>query len=260
MKKFLLGTAVILSATAISSQASAQILDDLSVSVSTDYVTEYVFRGVSFADAAIQPGIELSSGGFSFGAWYSAPFGGTSAGAFDELDLYGGYGWDVSDLVSASVGFTIFHFPQAGELFDGLFSGNGGSTLEVYGGLSLDTVLAPSVTAYYDIGLEAFTLEGSVGHSIPLENNFSVDLGLTGGFVLADGPGDYQWGTASASLGYGFTDDASVYVGANFSLNSDDNLDFEVTRDVNTGVIDPLSGAGTDDTQFWFGTGFSTSF
>ena len=47
MKKFLLGTAVILSATAISSQASAQILDDLSVSVSTDYVSEYVFRGVA---------------------------------------------------------------------------------------------------------------------------------------------------------------------------------------------------------------------
>lgn len=257
MKKIFLSTAMVVAMFGATPTVSA---GDIGVSVSTDYVSEYVFRGVSFADAAIQPGIELSKGGFSFGAWYSAPFGGTSAGAADELDLYGGYGWDIADSVSASVGFTIFHFPQFGELFDGLFSGNGGSTLEVYGGLSFDTALAPSITAYYDIGLEAFTLEGSVGHSFTTSDKTSLDLGLTAGLVTADGGGDYEWATASASYSYAFTDDASVYIGGNFSLNSEDLLDFEVTRDINTGIIDPLSGGGTDGSLFWVGTGFSTSF
>ena len=36
---------------------------EVGVSVSVDYVSEYVFRGVSFARGAVQPGIELSMGG-----------------------------------------------------------------------------------------------------------------------------------------------------------------------------------------------------
>ena len=259
MKKFLLGAAVLMSATAISSQASAQSLDDLSVSVSTDYVSEYVFRGVSFANTAIQPGISVSTGGFTLGAWASVGLGDSSIAAADEIDIYGSYGWNLSDAVSASVGFTVYHFPQSGGLFNGLFENdsNGSSSFELNGGLSFDTVLSPSVTTYYDIDLEAFTLQGSVSHSVPLAEKTSLNLGLTAGLVEAGNGGtDYQWGTGSASLGYAFNDASSMYVGGNFSVNSDDLLgfpDFD-SSDLTADISPP------DNALFWAGVGFSTGF
>jgi len=197
MKKYL-SLAILLSGTAMAPLAHA---DDLSVSVSVDYVSEYVFRGVSFARGAVQPGIEISKNGFTAGVWTSAAIGEASAVAADEIDVYAGYSWALSDVVSADVGATIYHFPDTdGSLFDF----GDASTFEVYGGLGFDVALAPSIYAYYDLDL----------------------LGLTAGLVTVDGPGDYEYGTLSASLGYGFTDDVSAYVGANYSLSSVDSLNF----------------------------------
>lgn len=258
MKKFLVSTAALGIMLASSATATA---GDIGVSVSTDYVSEYVFRGISFANSAVQPGIEVSKGGFSLGAWASVPLGSSSAFAADEIDIYGGYGFDLTDLVSASVGFTIFHFPQFGE---GLFDFGGASSFEINAGLALDTVLSPALTGYYDFDLDTFTLEGSVGHGFAVSDNVSFDLGVTAGLVTGDS--EYEWGTGSASLSYGFDDESSMYVGANFSINSEDNLDFLTNEDLLDLAVDNLDDAlaldsfTTDDSVFWVGTGFSTSF
>ena len=243
MKKIILSTVAlsVLAATATTANA-----EDISVSISADYVSEYVFRGVSFANTAVQPGIEISKGGFTVGTWVSAALGETSSLAADEIDIYAGYGWDVNDTVSASVGATIYHFPEFGGVFD--IDASGGSTLELYAGLGFNTVLSPAITAYYDVNFEAFTLEGSVEHSVPVADKTSLDLGLTAGLVDVDG-GNYEWATASAAVGYAFTDTSSFYVGANYTLNSEDLLDFPTSSDIIPG-----------DNLFWVGTGVSTSF
>jgi len=254
MKKILISTAAFGAMLVSATTASAGVFGDVSVSASTDYVSEYVFRGVSFASTAVQPGVEVGLGGFSAGVWASAGLGGSSANASDEIDVYAGYGWNVTEKLSASVGATIFHFPDSGGLFN-FDSEELGSTFEVYGGVAYDTLLAPAFTAYYDFTLDAFTLEGSVSHSFPVANKTSFDLGVTGGLVLAsdggvddgtDNDSDYSWATGSASLGYAYTDSTSFYVGANYTVNSDDSLDFNDTT--------------SDDTLFWVGTGFSTGF
>jgi len=72
MKKLLLGTATLLAAASAPLAAQAE---DVSVSTSIDYVSEYVFRGVSFARGAVQPGIEVSKGDFTVGVWTSAAIG-----------------------------------------------------------------------------------------------------------------------------------------------------------------------------------------
>jgi len=250
MKK-IMSLALLLSGTAMAPLAHA---DDLSVSVSVDYVSEYVFRGVSFARGAVQPGIEISKNGFTAGVWTSAAIGEASAVAADEIDVYAGYSWALSDVVSADVGATIYHFPDTdGSLFDF----GDASTIEVYGGLGFDVALAPSIYAYYDLDLEALTLEGSVSHSVPVAEKTSFDLGLTAGLVTVDGPGDYEYGTLSASLGYGFTDDVSAYVGANYSLSSVDSLNFRNFTDVTTGTN---FAATTDDNLVWFGVGVAAGF
>ncbi len=219
---------------------------DVGVSVSLDAVSEYVFRGVSFADTALQPGVEFSKGGFYLGGWTSLAVGEISPLADDEFDLYGGYGFSINDTIDASAGFTIFHFPTLG---GGLFDFGGASSFEVSGGLSFNTPLSPAVTGYYDFNLDAFTLEGSVGHSFGLADKTSLDLGVTAGLVTGDVT-DYEWATGSASVSYAVNDDSSLYIGGNLSLNSEDALGFR----------DSFTADGADGSLFWFGAGVSTSF
>jgi len=250
MKKLIIGTASL--ALTVLSPAIAQasdILDGISVSTSIDYASEYVFRGVSFQRGSVQPGIELSKGNFTLGAWSAVGLGETSSGAIDEFDLYGSYGQDLTDLVSGSVGFTVFHFPDTP---GGLFDFGGASTFEVNAGLALNTVLSPSITGYYDFDLDAFTLEGGVSHSFPVADKTSLDLGVTGGFVTSDQFTNYEYGLGTAALSYAFSDNVSAYIGANYSINSEDSLRFGLDGNGN--------GFTRDDTLFWYGTGVSTSF
>lgn len=230
MKK-LISIAALMSTAAFAPTAFAQ---DVSVSTSIDYVTEYVFRGVSLEDNAIQPGVEVAVGDFSVGVWTSTGLGSNSLADTDEVDFYAGYGFALSDMVSASVGATLYHYPDADD------------TVEFSAGLGFDTILSPSVTAFYDIDLEAFTLEGGIGHSVPLADKTSFDLGLTAGLVAPDGGGDYEYAQATAALGYAFTDDVSTYVAANYVLSSENTLGF--------------TDATPKDNLFFAGVGIAAGF
>lgn len=231
--------------TALSAPVAAHA-GDVDWSLSADVVSDYVFRGVSLADTAIQTGVEAAVGDFYAGAWFSTGVGDTSIIAGDEVDFYAGYGLTLSDTLSADVGVTYYHYPQGG----GLFSTNGGGsgTYEVYGGLALDTAFAPSAYAYYDFTLKAFTVEGSVGHSIAASDAVAVDVGLSVGLVDGDGF-SYEYATASASVSKSLSDSASMYVGANYSLNSEDALNYSKI----------IMGDPQGD-LLWFGAGVSTSF
>ncbi len=242
MRKLILGSLVLSAAIAGPVQAG-----DVSVSATVDYTTDYVFRGVSLADSAIQPGVEVSAGDFYAGAWFSTGVGDTSFFAADEVDVYAGYGFALSDTLGLDVGVTYYHYPQFGGFLD--TSGGSAGTYEVYAGLSLDTTLSPSVYGYYDFTLEAFTIEGSVGHSVPLGETLSLDLGLTAGLVDASGGAGWEWAQASAAVSHAFTDDVSAYVGANFALNSDDLLDYE-----------KILASNPKDNLFFVGAGVAAGF
>jgi len=239
---------------ALSAPVSAQA-GDVDWSIGTDVVTEYVFRGVSLGGNSVQPYVEVSKGNFTAGTWFSTQFGSGSELSADEIDFYVGYSVPLDGSISLDLGATYYHYPQTGA-FLATDSGAAG-TYEVSASVGFDAPLAPSITAYYDLTLEAFTLEGGVGHSVPLSETNALDLGLTLGLVDGDGF-SYEWGSASASVSHSISDAASIYVGANFTLNSDDN-----TLDLDK-FADPTSGtaflAATSDNLLWFGTGISTSF
>ncbi|MEP3888978.1 MAG: TorF family putative porin [Hellea sp.] len=243
MKKILIGTASFLVAATTAMPAYSQ---DVSVSTSIDYVTDYVFRGVSLADSAIQPGVEVAVGDFTVGAWFSTGVGDTSILAGDEVDLYASYSFALSETISTDVGITYYHYPQGGSLFE--TEGGGAGTYEVFASLGFDTMLAPSASVYYDLTLEAFTLEGGIGHSFPAGDKTSFDLGATVGLVDGDGF-SYEYGSASASLGYAFTDAVSAYVGANYALSSEDTLNYKKI----------LQGTPKDNLLF-FGAGIAAGF
>jgi len=129
--------------------------------------------------------------------------------------------------ISLDLGATYYHYPQGGSFFS--TDDGAAGTYEVSASVGFgDVPLAPAVTAYYDFTLEAFTLEGGVGHSFAIGESQSFDLGLTVGLVDGDGF-SYEYGQASAAVSHAFTDDVSAYVGANYALNSEDALDFDST-------------------------------
>ena len=238
--------AALLCATAMAPAAFAQD-SELSVSTGVDFTSQYVFRGVSLADDAVQPWVEASYGNFTVGGWFSTGIGANSVIAGDEFDLYAGYSVPLDSSISLDLGATYYHYPQGGDFFE---TDNGGTgSYEVSASVGFGEVpLAPSVSAYYDFTLEAFTVEGAVGHSVPFGTSQSLDLGLTLGLVDGDGF-SYEWGTASVAVSHGFTDDVSAYIGANYSLNSEDLLDFD----------EAINGNPQGD-LFWLGTGISAGF
>ncbi len=257
IKKTILGASCAkLALTSLLTATSAHA-GDVSWSLGADLVSEYVFRGVSLGKESVQPFVEVSTGNFMAGAWFSTQVGASSELSADEVDLYAGYSVPLDGPITVDLGVTYYHYPQTGALF--ATDGGAAGTYEFSVGLGLaeDTPLSPSLAAYYDATLETFTLEGAVGHSVGLGEKQWADFGLTVGLVDGDGF-SYQWATASASLSHSITDKASIYIGANFSLNSDTGtLDLEK-------FADPVSGTAflstTDDTLLWFGTGISTSF
>lgn len=244
--KHLTLAAALLCATAIAPTAYAQDAE-LSVSTGVDFVSQYVFRGVSFGDDSVQPYVEASYGDFTVGGWFSTAIGENSIFAGDEFDLYVGYSVPLDSSISLDLGATYYHFPQGGDFFE--TNDGAAGTYEVSASVGFGEVpLAPSVTAYYDFTLEAFTLEGAVGHSFEIGGAQSLDLGLTVGLVDADG-GSYEWGQASAAVSHAFTDDVAAYIGANYALNSEDVLDF-----------DSIINGDPKGSMFWLGTGISAGF
>ncbi|WP_427453126.1 TorF family putative porin [Litorimonas sp. WD9-15] len=238
--------AALLAATTFAPTAFAQD-SDVSVATGFDFVSQYVFRGASLADDAIQPYAEVSVGNFTVGGWFSTAIGDDSAVAGDEFDLYAGYSVPLEGSISLDLGATYYHYPQGGDFFGTDNGGTGSYEVSASVGFG-DVPLEPSVSVYYDLTLEAFTLEGGVGHSVPVGDAQSFDLGLTVGLVDGDGF-SYEWATASAALSHAFTDDVSVYAGANFALNSEDVLDFN-------GIIN----GEPEGSLFWLGTGISAGF
>ena len=244
--KHLTLAAALLCATAIAPTAYAEDAE-LSISTGVDFVSQYVFRGVSLADDAVQPYVEASYGNFTVGGWFSTAIGENSIFAGDEFDLYVGYSVPLDSSISLDLGATYYHYPQGGDFF--ATEDGAAGTYEVSAAVGFgDVPLAPSVTAYYDFTLEAFTLEGGVGHSVAIGDAQSLDLGLTVGLVDGDGF-SYEYGQASAAVSHAFTDDVAAYVGANFALNSEDVLDF-----------DSILNGDPKGSMFWLGTGISAGF
>ena len=98
--------------------ASASADDSFSANVAL--TQDYRWRGVSRTnnDAAIQGGFDYThDSGLYIGSWASnVNFGGGLDAGSTEIDLYGGYGGDLSDNLGFDVGFIFYHFQNETDL------------------------------------------------------------------------------------------------------------------------------------------------
>jgi uncharacterized protein (TIGR02001 family) len=193
--------AIVAGATYVSAQ-------EVSVSTTFSWESEYIFRGAQFAEEYFAPSVDISYGGFYTGIWAALPVEDEA----NEVDYYAGYSFPAGETMSADVGFTYYTFPSVeDDFFD-----SDTNTFEIYGGLAFDVAFAPAVYVFYDFDLETLTVEGAGGHSWEVGDSATVDVSASLGYVTPDIGDDYTYWSASLGYSYAFTDYASASIGVNY--------------------------------------------
>lgn len=172
-------------------------------------VSKYIWRGLEVnEDPVLQPSVTVGYGGFSFNVWGNMDltnFGEdeciytedceSRSGQFTEIDLTLDYTHSFGAF-SIGGGIIAYEFPN----WDG-----SEDTHEVYLAMSYDTILAPSLTIYYDFDeVEGFYANFGIGHSFTFNDKLGLDL--------------------SASIGYGDSDYNEAYFGVDDSALVDFNV------------------------------------
>ena len=212
-------TAILLAALAAGAGAQAQEPKS-SYSVTTDFTfaSEYVFRGIELADNSFQGSVELTVQDFYVGVWTNQPI---TRHQDNEIDIYAGYKFTLTDYLSLEAVGTYYWYPEAGnDGFKHSTEAGLGATYTV-GGIST------SVYGYYDFDLEARTLQVSVGYSLPLQAiGASLDFSAYYGWVDADDfdpPAgikvgeNYQYYGVDVSLPYKLSENATFTVAGHWA-------------------------------------------
>ncbi len=206
---------------------------------------KYLWRGfdLSGSKPVIQGGVDVSAGAFTYSWWGNLQLEsdsgeGYQSGELTETDIVIDYSRDLNDLFSISVG-NIFYGLEGME-----------DTNELYLSVSLNTLLNPSLSVYYDWD-EAeedglfYTL--SLGYDITLTE--SLTLGL-GGLVSYNQSSDYAVGDYN-----GFH---------NYELNT--TIDYALAEQINIGASfmysSGISSAAKDaiDSEMVSGVSIEMSF
>lgn len=209
MKKLLLS---LISAFTLFTSANAQ---DLYITSTVGYESNYVFRGAELADDIVQGEIDLSFFELYAGLWIAQPLQDSQN---NEVDLYAGYGFAASDLVIVDFGGTLYHYPEAK-------AGEEDTTYEVKIGAVFDLMFKPAAYLFYDFELEIATLETSAGHSVTLSDSTYLDFGAYIGYIEPDNGNSQYYLGATADISHSFSETASGAIGVRVSdLEDGDTL------------------------------------
>ncbi len=207
--------------------------------------SQYIWRGFAFSDdsVVIQPSMTVGYKGFGVNLW----------GNLDSDPVAGGgESWNETDLTLSYDGSMGMVGYSLGYIYYGLDGMD--DSQELYAGLSLDTLLAPTLTVYKEItGLGGWYATLGVSHSFPISEKVGLDLGATVSYY--DDENDYDEfhsGLLSAALPIAVNDFITVApeLYYSFPLTSDSEDYLEAA---NLGLI------GQDDAAFVYG-GVSVSF
>lgn len=133
----------------------------------------YLSRGIDVlpdAEFVVQPGLDLSFGGFTVSLWANYD---ENSSEVTETDITLDYSFAVSEMVSLSFGNAYY-------VYDGTPDTN-----ELYVACSLNTLLSPTLKVYYDWDESNETgiwATFAVSHSFSLMENLGLTLGGTIGY------------------------------------------------------------------------------
>ncbi len=175
----------------------------------------YLWRGddLSSGDPVLQGGMDLSFKGVTLSYWSNFNL---DSKELDETDIVIDYSTDLSELLSLSVGAIVYGL-------DGL-----ADTTELYAGISLASILEPTLTVYYDVDEVAGDLfvTASIGHSLNLAEGVDLSLGGLVSYIDTDAFSDLHNFELSAGLDYAINEQLvlspSIIYSAPLSDDSDD--------------------------------------
>lgn len=206
------------------------------VSVSADFASAYIFRGVTLNKGLVfQPGAEISGfpipeeyGSIAIGTWANYDIddndGAANKNEFSEIDYYISYSLPVT-IVDLGVTYTEYTYPNSGgSESDKEFAFSVGKSLG-------DTGLYASLTANYGIdgALEdEWYIQGALDYEKSLTETLTLSAGVNVAYAMqkADDDGFNDAG-ASVGLSYALTENWSL----NGSLNYVAQLDDQVLTD-----------------------------
>lgn len=177
-KKFFFTAAMVVLGLSLSAQES-----ESPWTAGADMVSTYVWRGLYLSNAAVQPSLGYSSGGFDVAAWGSAGFDGSL-----EADLYASYTFDFGLML----GVTDYYFPtiDGGSDYFDTSKATGAHILELNGGYELSGF---SFSANYVLNETGGA--GSVGGDKYFEVGYlfrNISLFVGGGDGLQTEEGDFN--------------------------------------------------------------------
>ena len=224
--------------------------------VTADYFGKYIWRGQNLSDDPVfQPGVSMAIGNLTLGWWANmdtTKINGNN-GEFTEHDWYVDYSDDLPGVngVGYSVGAIYYYFPS--------LDNGAEDTTEIYGGLSFDLPLSPSITIYHDIEeVDGTYISFGLSHSIDRIASLGPDMPI--GMEMGASLG---WGSKSYNQGYwSDTDKASrlndlalsvsfpVEVGG-WSVSPSLNYVTLVSSELRD--TDTFASGGNDSSDYFFG-------
>jgi hypothetical protein len=206
--------------------------------------SQYVWRGFAFSDSSLvlQPSLTVAHKGFGVNLWGNLDTDetGLDTNNWNETDMTVSYD-GAAGMVGYGIGWIYYNI-------DGIED-----TQELYASVSVDTILAPTLTYYADIA----NLPGSsyatlgISHSISFTESMALDLGAQVGYL--DDGADYSElhdGLLSASMSFGIGEYASVTPELYYS--------FALSDDAETAIA--AVSYDEDDNHFYGGISASFAF
>lgn len=202
MSKGLLGLVLVGMVMASTAAAEIEVSGDAYINVSS----MYLWRGfdLSNGDPVVQAGTDISFNGFTLGFWGNYDIDDTK---LNETNVILDYTFDASDLLSVSLGHILYAVDGAD------------TTGELYTGVTLNTLLEPTLTVYYDYDEFAgdIFVTVAVGHTFTVAENLDLSLGALASYYRNDDYKELHNAEFSAGIDYALTDQLSLGFSGIFS-------------------------------------------
>ncbi len=211
---------------------------DLSIGV----YSQYIWRGFELSkdSAVIQPSMTIAYDGFAFNLWGNLDTDqeGLDEGNWNETDMTLSYDGSAG-MVGYGVGLIYYALDGADD------------TMELYGSVSLSTILSPTLAIYRDFdNYPGWYATLGVSHSFSFTDEIALDLGAQVGYLDDDNDySEFHDGQLSASI--------SIPLTENVTLTPELYYSFALSSEAED-LIESASFDG-DDSSFIYG-GISLSF
>jgi uncharacterized protein (TIGR02001 family) len=103
---------------AVTSFSSANLhANEISYSANLGFMSDYMYRGIHQSSSSAMGGFDIEYGNFYLGTWFAdLQEDGWVEGSHRgfEYDVYAGFGFDITESISASLGYTIYRYTDKG--------------------------------------------------------------------------------------------------------------------------------------------------